>query len=37
MALAGMAMIVAAGLAATLLHSKRQPEIADTHSPPHEI
>jgi drug/metabolite transporter (DMT)-like permease len=37
MALAGMVLIVAAGLAATLLRSRRQPEVADTRSPPPEI
>jgi S-adenosylmethionine uptake transporter len=36
-ALAGMVLIVVAGLAATLLRTHRQPAIADTHSPPHEI
>jgi drug/metabolite transporter (DMT)-like permease len=36
-ALAGMVLIVAAGLAATLLRSNRQPEVADTRSPPYEI
>ena len=36
-ALAGMALIVVAGLAATLLRSQRQPGVADTRSPPHEI
>ena len=34
MALAGMALIVAAGLAATLLRSRQQPDNPDTRSPP---
>jgi S-adenosylmethionine uptake transporter len=35
-ALAGMMLIVGAGLTATLLHSRQQPDSPDTRFPPNE-